>query len=164
MAGEGRRVSVQVSAASLAGLGASATETGGTIAKIIEGNAQVTLDDGSKVWRVASDLVPADDPWGAAAGEDIATELPPSKSRAGRKLHKAGMRSSRRVSFLRRSNDAVQMGNIQQAECVTAKPPARLQARGRTLTHARRTHARQRLAFLAPRAGTSCANLPSTPT
>ena len=107
-----RRVSVQISASSLAGLGAS-KQADRTVEKIVDGNVQVALDDGTKVWRPAEDVDEAD-PWGA---EDMLTPLRAS-NKAGRKLQKAGLRSSRRVSFLRRSNEAVIMSNIEQAEYV----------------------------------------------
>ena len=113
-----RKVSVQLTASSLAGLTLSAP-TEATIGKIVDGNIQVALEDGSKVWRTPQTI---GDIWPGEEDEagDTVSELssPIRGGKAGRRLQRGGMRASRRISFLRKSKEAVTMTNIEQAECV----------------------------------------------
>tara|TARA_B110000208_G_C11742049_1_gene420296 strand:+ start:40 stop:1611 length:1572 start_codon:yes stop_codon:yes gene_type:complete len=111
-----RRVSVSINVADLEGL--TISEPAGTVLQMSGEHAQVALDDGSSKWVAADAMWGEEDDGGEEDGGDVVGDLmaSPAKGRAERKLQKAGMRASRRVSFLRKSNESVQMSDIEQAE------------------------------------------------
>ena len=116
-----RRVSIVTKTLDVSGV--QEKEEEGTVVQIKGDQTQVELANGTKVWRCddaigdAEEVEEAEEAEAGEAADWVADMIsPPARKGVQRKLQKAGVRGSRRMSFLRRSNEAVQMSDVEQAE------------------------------------------------